>query len=74
VIPRKLVNPPERDENVTFDEESEISWRQWFTDFRELVWPMLEKEGFTFPEAVLFWRQEIVSANLVRIREVLDRD
>lgn len=63
--------PPEREENVGFTEEEEISWRQYFLDFRELVWPMFEAQGFTYVEALMFWRQEMVLSQLVDIRESL---
>ena len=67
-----LFNPSEREESVGFSEVEEISWHEYFVDFRETVWPMLEKQGFTFPEALMFWRQELLLANLIWIRERLD--
>lgn len=71
---RQLVNPPDREEHVGFTEEEEISWRRYFIDFRELVWPMFEKEGFTYVEAMMFWRQEIVQARLCSIIDLLERE
>lgn len=65
--PRAKVNPPERGENVGFTEEEEISWRQYFVDFRELIWPMLQAEGFTYVEALMFWRQEVMIAYLIQL-------
>ena len=63
------VNPPEREENVGFIESEEITWREYFVDFRTTVWPMLEAEGFTFVEAMMFWRQEMCLAALRTIQE-----
>lgn len=57
---RPKINPPEREETIGFAEGEEIDWRQYFVDFRTMVWPMFEAEGFTFVEAINFWRQEIM--------------
>lgn len=65
------VNPPERDEQVGFTEEEEISWRQYFVDFRKLVWPLFEAEGFTYVEALMFWRQEIMLGHVIKLVEHL---
>lgn len=69
--PSTKINPPEREENVGFTEEEEISWRQYFTDFKTTVWPMLAAQGFTFPEALTFWRHEIL---LCQITELLQQE
>lgn len=66
-----LVNPPERDEAIGFTEDEEISWREYFTDFRQTVWPMFEAEGFTFFEAIMFWRHEIMLGHIMLIKERL---
>ena len=60
---------PEREENVCFTEEEEISWRQFFCDFKTTVWPMLAKEGFTYTEALMFWRQEALIGHIIGLRE-----
>lgn len=59
--------PEERKETVGFTESEEIEWRQYFLDFRETVWPMFQAEGFTFVQAMMFWRQEIVISKLQEI-------
>jgi hypothetical protein len=68
------VNPPDREEQVGFTEEEEISWHQYFLDFRELVWPMLEKQGFTYTQALMFWRGEVMIGYLVNIQNLLNRE
>lgn len=65
------VNPPEREETVGFPEDEEISWRQYFVDWRATVWPMFEAQGFTFVEAITFWRQEILLGYVQKIAETL---
>lgn len=64
----------ERDELVLFDEETEISWLQYFEDFKRTAWPMLAAQGFTFPQALLFWRQEQVLSQLVGVNTALNKE
>lgn len=66
--------PDEREENVGFTEEEEISWRQYFTDFNTTVWPMLAAQGFTKPEALMFWRMEILSGQITKLVELMSRE
>lgn len=63
---------PEREEAIGFEESEEIDWRQYLTDFKSTVWPMFAKEGFTFPEALMFWRQEILLTRITQVRDILD--
>jgi len=65
-----MANPSEREEAVCFDEASEIEWRQWFTDFRQRIWPMFKAEGFTFQQAVMLWRQEGINSRLQQLIEI----
>lgn len=69
---KKLFDPPEREETIGFTEEEEISWHEYFLDFREKVWPMFEAQGFTFVEAITFWRNEIHLYELKCIRQLLE--
>lgn len=64
-------DPGEREESVGFEESEEVDWRQYFNDFRQLIWPMFEAEGFTFPQAITMWRQEILVSEIRRLREAL---
>lgn len=61
----------EREEEIGFTEEEEQSWRRYFLDFREMIWPMLEKEGFTYVQALMFWRQEVLTGQIAQLREEL---
>jgi hypothetical protein len=54
----------ERDELIDFCESDEQEWRQYFTEFREKVFPMFEEMGFTFQQAFVVWRQEQVITTL----------
>ena len=65
------VLPPEREENVGFTEAEQISWEQYFVDFRELIWPMFDRQGFTYQQALMFWRQEMLLSNIIELREEL---
>lgn len=69
-----MKNPPEREEAIGFTEVEEIDWRQYFADFRSTVWPMFEAEGFTFVEAINFWRHEIMIFHLIEIKQKLGYD
>lgn len=66
--------PGEREENIGFTEAEEISWRQYFVDFNTTVWPMLAAQGFTKPQALVFWRQEILLGNIIQLKELLERE
>ena len=63
----------EREEQVGFTEEEEISWHQYFLDFETTVWPMLKEQGFTWVQALLFWRGEVMIGHLIQLRESIDR-
>jgi len=63
----------ERDEQVGFTEEEEVSWIQYFADFKTTVWPLLAAQGFTFPQALMFWRQEVLTGHIIQLRETLER-
>lgn len=62
---------PERDEQIGFTEDEEISWHQYFLDFKTTIWPVLAKQGFTYTEAVMFWRQEVLIGQIIMLREEL---
>lgn len=65
---------PERDDAIAFPECDEESWRQYFVEFREKVWPMFKSHGFTQGEAWFAWQMQNVITRLDRIADLIEDD
>jgi hypothetical protein len=57
------------DDGLTFDEESERSWRRYLNDFKTEVYPVFAPFGFTLPEAFLAWQMNRVNNNVSSLSE-----
>jgi len=65
---------PDRPELVSIDEHDEETWRQYFAEFKENVWPIFKDHGFTPSQAYFAWELNRVLGSLNRIEEKLDED
>jgi hypothetical protein len=54
----------EDEDLIEFSEESERSWRQYMSEFRDKVYPMFERYGFTYAEAMITWRLERIITSI----------
>lgn len=63
--------PPEREEAIGFKESEEVEWREYLHDFRATVYPMFQREGFTYVEAIMFWRQEMLLSQITELKDKL---
>lgn len=45
----------EPDEAIDFTESAERSWRDFFSDFKEKVYPMFKEQGISYADAIIIW-------------------
>lgn len=53
------------------DPESTETWEAYLEDFRTFYYPTYKKFGFTFPEAVSVWQQNLLRTKLCEIASLL---
>jgi hypothetical protein len=58
---------------ITFNEASEINWRNNLRTFRENVWPALQEEGMqSFDIAYLAWTTSMMHNTLAELKELVE--
>lgn len=63
-----------REELITFTEDAESKWRQYFSEFNEEVWPMMKEQGLTKFEAILLWEMNGIKNYIASINERLTEE
>lgn len=60
----------EREDLISFPEKTEITWRRWFKEFDEKIWPVFKEHGFTKKEAILLYQDNCLYNHIDALLEV----
>jgi len=59
---------------IELDEESEISWTVFLTDFEEQVWPIFQKRGYSKDTALMIWKLNIMENEIENLVQMFSND
>ena len=57
---------------IDIPEVDEIEHINYLSDFREKVWPIYNKEGMTFGEALIVWRLNCLNNTMRDVRDAIE--
>lgn len=62
-----------RESNFESNEEAtEVNWIEYLSEFKEEIYPIFEKHGISFADAIIIWKLNTVRNSIDKVEELLE--